>query len=433
MADRDHSRTPRGNGANAGTEDIMRLVVQREQARLQKDFSQADSFRDRLGAMGVSLFDKTNSWKAADGRTGRIPTFSEVENGAGSADAVISMMEDKVQIQPPAYSMDSEEGQIKSLVRQREESRSTKDFGRSDQIREELKGMGVDIYDKDKIWKSKSGHCGVVIGYNAGGGSGPSPTDMEIHTLVEQREKARQTSDWKMGDMIRDELKQWGVDIFDKDKVWRCSDGRNGPVPQWAQPGVTPMMGGGPMVPVGYQMQASVPAHHLNQIIAACVANAQNPATSARTMALLQQAAQPPGHYSGQQYGGGQHYGAPPPPHHGGGQNYGALPPPPRAPQRQPQKPSSGGTSRKDANPDMNDALKFCKECQASSRPVQDHEIMWLVGVREKMRRDKDYAGSDSLRQTFRVSLGLELFEKEKSWSMTDGRRGEIPSWQTLG
>jgi len=122
MADRDHSRTPRGHGANGGSEDIMRVVVQREQARLQKDFSQADSFREQLGAMGVQLFDKTNSWKAADGRTGRIPTFSEVENGAGSPDAVISMMEDKVHIQPPAYSMDSEEGQIKSLVRQREEA-----------------------------------------------------------------------------------------------------------------------------------------------------------------------------------------------------------------------------------------------------------------------------------------------------------------------
>lgn len=426
MADRDHSRSPRGNGANAGTEDIMRLVVQREQARLQKDFSQADSFRDRLGAMGVQMFDKTNSWKAADGRTGRIPTFSEVENGAGSPDAVISMMEDKVQIQP-AYSLDSEEGQIKSLVRQREEARSTKDFGRSDQIREELKAMGVEIQDKDKIWKSKSGHCGVVIGYNAGGGSGPSPTDMEISTLVEQREKARSTSDWKMADMIRDELKQWGVDIFDKDKVWRCSDGRNGQVPQWAQPGASSMMGGGPMVPVGYQMQPAVPAHHLNQIIAACVANAQNPATSARTMALLQQAAQPPG-YPGQQYGG-QHYGTPPPSHRGGGQGYGALPPPPRAQ----QKSTSGGPSRTNVGSEMKDATKFCKECQASGRPVQDHEIMWLVGVREKMRRDKDYAGADTLRQTFRTCLGLELMEKEKAWSMTDGRRGEIPSWQTLG
>jgi len=416
----------------------MRLVVQREQARLQKDFSQADSFRDRLGAMGVKLLDKTNSWKAADGRTGRIPTFSEVENGAGSPDAVISMMEDAVNVQPPAYSTDSEEGQIKHLVRQREEARSAKDFGRADQVREELKAMGVDVFDKDKIWKSKSGHCGAVIGYNAGGNSGPSPTDIEIHTLVEQREKARQTSDWKMADMIRDELKQWGVDIFDKDKAWRCKDGRSGPVPTWAQPGAPPMMGGGgPMVPVGYQMQAAVPAHHLNQIIAACVANAQNPATSARTMHLLQQAAQPPGHYGGQQYGGdpygGQHYAAAPPHHGGGGQHYGALPPPPRAPPRQQPKPPSGGASRKDAGLDMKDAIKFCKDCQASSRPVQDHEIMWLVEVREKMRRDKDYAGADNLRQAFREKIGLEMFEKEKAWSMSDGRRGEIPSWQTLG
>lgn len=411
MVDRDHSRSPRGGGSD----DIMRLVVQREQARLAKDFSSADDFRNQLAAMGVSLYDKTNSWKAQDGRTGRIPTFSQVENGAGSADAVIALMDEKATVHPPELSLDSEEGQIKNLIRQREEARAIKDFARSDQIREELKAMGVDIYDKDKIWKSKSGQCGVVIGYNAGSGSGPCPTDMEIHTLVEQREKARQTSDWKFSDMIRDELKQWSVDIFDKDKVWRCADGRSGPVPQWSQAGAPqPMMGGQTMVPVGYPTQSAMPAHHLNQLIAACVQNAQNPATSARTIHLLQQAAQP--------YGG-QGYGLPPPP-----QQYGrAQPqrgPPPAAPQASSR--NGGGSSG------FTGAMKFSKECQASGRPVQDAEIIWLVSVRERLRRDKDYAGADTLRQAYKSNLGLELNEKEKAWSMTDGRRGEIPPWQTL-
>lgn len=410
MVDRDHSRSPRGSGS----EDIVLLVVQREQARLSKDWKQADAFRDQLGAFGVKCDDKSNTWKGADGRTGRIPTFTEVENGAGDARAVMAGMQEKAQAPPPAYSSDSEEGRIKNMIREREEARSAKDFGRSDMIRDELKAAGVDIFDKDKIWKSNTGSCGVIIGYNAGGSS-PSPTDVEISTLVQQREKARSNKEWEVADMIRDELKLWGVDIFDKDKMFRCSDGRSGPVPQWSQvaPGMQQMV-------VGYGgMQAAVQMHpshqaNLNQLIAACVANAQNPATSAWTMSLLHQAANPPG---GQRTPyGGLHHGTPSPPQHQRG-----LPAPP---QRGP--PSS---ARRSTGSEVQDAENFCRKRQG--RAVTDQEIMWLLGVREKCRRDKDYSGADNLRETFR-SVGLEMHEKEKAWAMTDGRRGEIPPWASL-
>lgn len=421
--DRDYSRSPRGIGSGMGADnvDIMRLVVQREQARQQKDWALADNFRERLAALGVTLFDKNSSWKAADGRSGRIPSFTEVENGGGNADVVMQAMEDKANNipAPPVYSSDSEEGQIKNLIQQREQARGSKDFTRSDQIRDELKGMGVDIYDKDKIWKSKSGLCGVVLGYRTG--NSPCPTDVEISTLVQQREKARQTSDWTMGDMIRDELKQWGVSIYDKDKVWKCSDGRSGPVPAWTNDGTSgpqPHGAHGAMVPmVQSNVQMHAQTHNLNQLIAACVANAQNPATSARTMALLQQAAQPA-------------YGAAPVMAYGGA-------PAPHA-RAQPHKPPPSGPSRTKSEfgapgSELNEAMKFCRECQVSQRRVQDHEVLWLVEVREKLRRDKDFAGADSLRQTFRSNIGLELYEKEKSWVMSDGRRGEIPAWTTLG
>jgi hypothetical protein len=387
-------------------EEITRLVVQREQARLQKDFTLADEFRNRLGNLGVRLDDKASSWKSADGRTGRIPSFTEVENGAGDPDAVVDALLHSGG-QAPVYSNDSEEGQIKNLVRQREEARSAKEFGRSDQIRDELKAMGVDVFDKDKIWKSKDGLCGVVIGYSAGSGGGPCPTDTEITTLVQQREKARANSDWDMADMIRNELKQWGVDIFDKDKVWRTSDGRSGGVPQWKNLGVQCQK----PQPMGYPMPPPVPQVNLDQLFAACAANARNPATSARTIALLQEAAAPPTR---------QHYGAPPP------QYYAAPPPQYNVP---PPRQSSSGHSRTDSR-SVNDALKFCTDHKADYTEYDD--IMWLLGVREKLRRDKDYAGADKLRDAYRANLGLELQEKEKAWSMSDGRRGEIPPWDSL-
>merc|ERR1719310_646524 len=151
--------------------------------------------------------------------------------------------------------------------------------------------MGVDIFDKDKIWKAASGLCGVVLGHQTHNG-GPTPTDVEISTLIQQREKARGTNDYVIGDMIRDELKEWGVDIFDKDKVWRCKDGRSGQVPNFAAvTGVAAAPTAMVVQPVQQRQSAHSHTNQLNQLIAACVANAQNPATSARTMALLQQAA----------------------------------------------------------------------------------------------------------------------------------------------
>jgi len=77
MAARDRSRSPHG-GAD---DEVFGLIVQREQARQAKDFGTADHLRERLTQLGVTLFDKTNQWRTADGRSGRIPSFNEIEGG----------------------------------------------------------------------------------------------------------------------------------------------------------------------------------------------------------------------------------------------------------------------------------------------------------------------------------------------------------------
>lgn len=377
---RDHSRTPRNSAG--GIDEIVQLVVQREQARLSKDWASADSYRDRLQSMGVTLFDKTNQWKASDGRSGRIPTFTEIEAGTATS----NIMEPAA----PVYNTDTEDGQIKNLVQQREQARAAKDFDQSDRLREELKSLGVELYDKDKMWKSSTGLSGVIIGYRGTGG----PTDIEITTLVTQREKARQNNDYSTADMIREELKERGVNIFDKDKVWKASDGRSGMVPTWGtgsgvmtmalatQPQVMPQ----PAMP---NIQALMNAVHMNLA---------NPATAPRTMELLRQAAAP----------------MPPQPTGGGYQTAGM---------------GSVGVAGK--SKEMQDATRLIESCQW--RTISDSEIAWLIEVREKARKSKDFGTSDQLRNIMRDKLGLELLEREKRWTMSDGRQGAIPTWSSLG
>merc|ERR1719215_1013702 len=169
-------------------------------------------------------------------------------------------------------SSDPNEANIKQLVRLREQARAEKDFAQSDKLRDDLKALGVDLYDKEKMWRSKSGASGVIIGYRGQGG----PTDVEITTLVVQREKARQSGDWGTADMIREELKQSGVDIYDKEKHWRASDGRSGPVPSWGVIQGGDSLGGGAV-----QAPITVGGDVRQQVLQAAVQAAQNPATAA--------------------------------------------------------------------------------------------------------------------------------------------------------
>lgn len=424
MAERDRSRSPRAAAAAlSSNEDIYNLIVQREQARLAKDWAMADSLRDSLNASGVTLFDKTQTWKAADGRSGRIPTFNEIEAGASAESLALGQTIPLSGGEMAGAELSATEVQIKSLIQAREQARASKDFAQSDSLRDQLKAMGVEIFDKDKMWRAKSGESGCIIGYRGQGGA----TDLEINTLVVQREKARQSSDFATADKIRQELKQFGVDILDKEKIWRSTDGRQGPVPSWTaiQGGVDPAQAqqmmqapviGGAYVqsPYGVVPGVHAQAHSMgmvggqdaalrNQIIQAALAAAQNPAAAGRTLQLLQQA-------TGQPIMPQPMYGM-------------QAARPTAIPQ-----PTAGGR----VAPEAQEGINFISQCKAAGRPVADAEIEWLVGTREKLRQNKDFSSADSLRQALRSQLGVELYEKEKRWVSQDGRQGQIPLWDRL-
>ena len=53
-------------------------------------------------------------------------------------------------------------------------------------------------------------------------------TDAEIHTVLGLREAARKSKNWAQADLYREQLRSRGVDIFDRDREWKTSDGRRG-------------------------------------------------------------------------------------------------------------------------------------------------------------------------------------------------------------
>lgn len=58
------------------------MLVDREKARMDRDWSRADRIRDELGQHGVYVDDRTRSWTATDGRSGRRPNAYD-EPGRG--------------------------------------------------------------------------------------------------------------------------------------------------------------------------------------------------------------------------------------------------------------------------------------------------------------------------------------------------------------
>mmetsp|Transcript_40352 Transcript_40352/g.125792 ORF Transcript_40352/g.125792 Transcript_40352/m.125792 type:complete len:431 (-) Transcript_40352:34-1326(-) len=427
---RDRSRSP--FEMSSTYEEIGKLVVMREQARYSKDWTLADNIRDKIRAYGVTLNDKTNSWKTSDGQTGRIPTWSEIEAGH-TPESIMAAQEMRAS---GMSTSDGTEPHIKRLVQMREQARAQKDWAQSDKLREELRALGVEISDRDKMWKSASGAAGVIIGYRGAGG----PSDLEISTLVVQREKARHSGDYVTSDMIRNELRAVGVEINDREKVWRSSAGRHGNIPTRGgnqqsgtaatqavavpQAGAVPTLTLGPAAVAAPATVQGSTASLQNQVIQAALAAAQDPANAARTLQLLQQASagvapavapgvapvMAPGVAPG--VAPVQALVAPQ-------QTLMALPAPVAA---TPSKPT----------PECQEAVDFVHSCQATGRSPMDAEIDWLVGLREKFRQAKDFVSADALRNSMRNVLSIQIHEKEKKWVAADGREGVIPMWNTL-
>ncbi|CAE8683871.1 unnamed protein product, partial [Polarella glacialis] len=288
---------------------------------------------------------------------------------------------------------------IKYLIQLREQARAAKDYSQSDSIRDELKALGVELLDKDKLWKHKvNGLQGVIIGYSNNGGI----TDTEIATLVVQREKARIAKDFALSDVIRDELKSCGCDIMDKQKVWKTSDGRSGLVPSWSMitgqpgPGEAPMMQQHAYMPMQHMQQMQQMPQPMQQryqpapqmqpqmqqssavtqaVQAALSAAGVSPETAARTLQLLHQ-------QQGGCGGCGGGCGA-----YGGGRP-GAAPQAVSRPNF-----SNGGRAQQQTQPatsasgELQQALSIVQRCKG--RAASNEEIEWLVAVRERFRQNK--------------------------------------------
>ena len=224
--------------------DLMhQLITDRIQCRLNRDFARADAIQQQLMDAHVQLDDRNQLWRS-DG----IRFVPDGHDYTYAPDAG-----------PCRSSMPEEE--ILELIRERYACKISHNFTAADIIETELKDVGVDLNDEERLWRADGetfslGHQkddgnGVVDGrgrgsYNRGGGgnqdaSGTKPNvvgpvynrhpddrsddiDVEgIDRLIQKRHVARRKRNYDYADSIRSELRSvYGVIVNDRDRTWHA-------------------------------------------------------------------------------------------------------------------------------------------------------------------------------------------------------------------
>ena len=151
---------------------ILQTLEERERARSVKDFAKADKLREELRATGVEVFDREHVYQTRSGRRGFFgAAAAALENGSGF----------RKQIQQV------DDATIHSMLLERERARSVKDFETADQLREDLRRLGVEIYDRDRTWTvMATGRRGSIPNVNGGGRGGGR---QQHHSRQEQRQQ----------------------------------------------------------------------------------------------------------------------------------------------------------------------------------------------------------------------------------------------------
>jgi cysteinyl-tRNA synthetase len=200
--------------------EIYRLIAERLQCRLSRDFQRADSILAELTSAGVRLDDGRREWRA-DGQGIRKADPNRPGGRIANADRYTS------------YRMAPEAGpnlsvlpepEIHRLVAERLQCRLIRDFVMADSIRAELFSAGVTLDDGRRQWRadaSGSNRHEYKISQDAGPSVAVLP-EPEIHRLIAARWQCKISRDFPGANSIQEELYSAGVMLDDYRKEWRA-------------------------------------------------------------------------------------------------------------------------------------------------------------------------------------------------------------------
>lgn len=132
-----------------GYAHVLQLCLERESVRKDKDYKRSDAIRDELAAEGVRLDDKSHTFFTKDGLEGHY----RLSEGVGFHEVQMCCLD-------------------------REEARRDKDYKAGDDIRNYLTELGVQVTDKTHTFATSDGQEGsYILGKSGGGNTNHGPAD----------------------------------------------------------------------------------------------------------------------------------------------------------------------------------------------------------------------------------------------------------------
>jgi cysteinyl-tRNA synthetase len=184
---------------------VEQLVVDRNGAKKDRDFSTADAIREELFAKyDVTVNDKLKLWSVGGyfeelGGKARNPRGIYTRRGGGD------LSEEDVKY-------------IEDMLVKRYQAKKNRDFTTADSIRDELRAeFNVGIDDSTSVWRVESGD------YKQVGDVELSQGDLDhINLELRKRFECKISRDYEGADAIRESLAEnFGVTIDDRNKEWK--------------------------------------------------------------------------------------------------------------------------------------------------------------------------------------------------------------------
>lgn len=237
--------------------EVQLICLDREHARRENNYDEADLIRDQLLDLQVQVSDKAKTFTMPDGQQGSYD-LKQVEPqqreqaflppgpvgqpyGPAGGGRPIGQLAPLVGGHPyrapvgldarPAGPLRGGEGTgdrfanycaTLSLAIEREQARKAGDYGKADIIRNELRTFGAEVSDKTKTFTLGGGTLEGTYDLNIG------ITAHEIQMVALEREEVRRGKDYKASDRLRNWLGDLGVTLDDKDHMFRTKDGVEG-------------------------------------------------------------------------------------------------------------------------------------------------------------------------------------------------------------
>jgi cysteinyl-tRNA synthetase len=187
---------------------IQSQVEAREQARKDRNFALADDIRDDLmDNYNVMVDDKLRQWAVGGMFGGKIssvgPGDPYVRRGGGELSQ-------------------EEEDRIHAMIRERNDAKRDKDFGKADRIRDALgEDYAVRVDDRSREWMVVSDDYVMSSPVSS---SPPMEASLKafITRKISERSVAKLNKEYDIADAIRDELyEEYNVYIDDRVREWR--------------------------------------------------------------------------------------------------------------------------------------------------------------------------------------------------------------------